>query len=217
MRSRKLAVDGALEFTPQVFEDARGLFVSPYQEAAFVAAHGRPLFPVAQTSHGKSRRGVVRGVHFTRTPPGGPQYVYCPQGEVLDILVDLRVGSPTFGQVDAVLLDQRDFRAVYIPVGVGHAYVALRDDSVMSYVLAAAYVPENELAVSVFDPVLRLPIPGDIDPIVSERDRAAPALVEAEAAGLLPAYSLCQTIEAAGGYSADLVAAENLTTPRRNS
>jgi epimerase EvaD len=215
MESRRLAVEGALEFTPQVFEDARGLFVSPFQEAAFVAAHGRPLFPVAQTSHGKSRRDVVRGVHYTRVPPGGPQYVYCPQGEVLDIVVDLRVGSPTFGRADAVLLDQRHFRAVFIPVGVGHAYVSLRDDSVMSYVLAAAYVPENELAVSAFDPELPLPIPGDIEPIVSDRDRAAPTLAEARAAGLLPDYARCQEIEAANRYSADLVAAEH--TSRRSS
>jgi epimerase EvaD len=85
----------------------------------------------------------------------------------------------------------------------------------MTYGLAAAYVPENELAVSALDPALRLPIPAGIDPIVSDRDRAAPTLAEAGAAGVLPDYAMCQTIENAGGYSADLVAAEHLT-PRRN-
>jgi epimerase EvaD len=215
MRARELAVDGALEFTPQVFRDARGLFVSPFQEAEFTAATGRPLFPVAQTSHSASARGVVRGLHFTRTPPGGAQYVYCPHGEVLDIVVDLRTGSPTYGRVDTVVLDQRDFRAVYFPVGVGHAYVALRDDSVMAYVLSAPYEPENELALSPLDPELRLPIPRDIEPILSDRDLAAPTLAEASAAGVLPDYAVSRRIESAGRYSAGLLDGPSLT-PRRN-
>jgi 5-epimerase len=216
MKSRRLAVEGALEFTPPVFLDARGLFVSLFQEAAFTAATGRVLFPVAQTSHSKSARGVLRGLHFTRTPPGGAQYVYCPHGEILDIVVDLRIGSPTFGQVDTVLLDQRDFRAVYFPVGVGHAYVALRDDSVVSYVLSAPYVPENEMSLAPLDPELRLPVPADIDPILSERDRKARTLAEAKAAGVLPDYAVCQEIENAGRYSAALAEADHVT-PRRNA
>ncbi|MFJ1597424.1 dTDP-4-dehydrorhamnose 3,5-epimerase family protein [Streptomyces sp. NPDC088261] len=196
MKSRELTVTGALEFTPEVFRDSRGFFVSPFQKAAFVQAGGRPLFPVSQVSVSRSRLGVVRGVHFTATPPGVAKYVYCAQGKALDLVVDLRVGSPTFGTWDSVLLDQEDFRAVYLPVGVGHAYVALHDDTVMSYTLSGSYVPENELALSFFDPDLKLPLPDGIEPLVSERDRVAPSLAEAATQGLLPRYGRCLEIEA---------------------
>lgn len=197
MKARQLAVEGAFEFTPQVFPDQRGLFVSPFQEAAFIAARQRPLFPVAQTNHSRSARGVVRGIHFTVTPPGTAKYVYCPRGEALDIVIDIRVGSPTFGQWDAVRLDQRDFRAMYFPVGVGHAFVALADDTVMSYMLSGSYVAENELALSVLDPELGLPIPTDVEPILSDRDRIAPTLAQARADGLLPDYRDCVAVERA--------------------
>lgn len=190
-----MKVEGAVEFTPKRFEDERGVFVSPYQESAFIAATGRPLFAVAQTNHSRSGRGVVRGVHFTVTPPGSAKYVYCARGEALDIVVDIRVGSPTYGQWDAVLLDQRHFRAVYFPVGVGHAFVALADDTVMSYLMSASYVAENELALSVHDPELALPIPDGIDVVLSERDRVAPTLAQARRDGLLPDYRQCRRLE----------------------
>ncbi|MGW6599919.1 dTDP-4-dehydrorhamnose 3,5-epimerase family protein [Streptomyces sp. NPDC055036] len=194
MEIRELAVEGAVEFTPRVFPDERGLFVSPFQEAAFEKAVGHRLFRTAQTNHSRSRRGVVRGVHFTVTPPGTAKYVYCAQGAALDIVIDIRVGSPTYGQWDAVLLDPVDFRAMYFPLGVGHAFVALADDTVMSYMLTSGYVAENELALSALDPALGLPIPADIDPVMSERDMAAPTLAEARAAGLLPDYATCKEL-----------------------
>ncbi len=160
-------------------------------------ATGRRLFTVAQTNHSRSRRGVVRGVHFTVTPPGCAKYVYCAQGAALDIVVDIRVGSPTFGAWDAVEVDSRHFRSVYFPVGVGHAFVSYRDDTVMSYMISGEYVPENELAISVLDPALDLPLPQDIEPILSERDQAAMTLDEAERRGLLPRYEKCKEAEAA--------------------
>ncbi|MBF6063714.1 dTDP-4-dehydrorhamnose 3,5-epimerase family protein [Nocardia terpenica] len=195
MQSRKLAVEGAVEFTPRVFSDERGMFVSPFQESVFAEAVGRPLFTVRQTSYSRSRRGTVRGIHYTATPPGAHKYVCCVQGKALDIVVDIRVGSPTFGRFDVLTLDPENFRAVYFPLGVGHAFVALADDTVMSYTLSTSYVAENELALAVLDPELALPIPGDIEPILSDRDRVAPTLAEAKAAGLLPDYHRCTEIE----------------------
>jgi 5-epimerase len=195
MKAEKLAVEGALVFTPEVFADHRGLFVSPFQKHPFNEAHGGELFRVAQTNHSKSRRGVVRGIHYTVTPPGTAKYVYCAAGEAIDIVVDIRVGSPTFGKWDAVLVNPLDFRAVYFPVGVGHAFIALADDTVMSYMLAGHYVAEDEKALSVLDPELDLPIPTDTEVIVSERDSIAPTLAEAAAAGVLPDYHVCQAIE----------------------
>ncbi|HEX5348576.1 MAG TPA: dTDP-4-dehydrorhamnose 3,5-epimerase [Pseudonocardiaceae bacterium] len=195
MEVRELAVEGAFEFVPEVFPDDRGLFVSPFQDPAFAAAVGHPLFPVKQTNHSRSRCGVIRGIHYTVTPPGTAKYVYCARGRSLDIVVDVRTGSPTYGSWDAVALGQEDFRAVYLPIGVGHAFVALENDTVMSYLLSGSYAPENELAVSVLDPALGLPIPTDLVPIRSERDGAAPTLEAARAAGTLPEYAACVAAE----------------------
>lgn len=197
MQSRKLAVEGAVEFTPRIFTDDRGIFVSPFQETVFAEAVGHPLFAVAQTNHSRSRRGVVRGGHFTLTPPGIGKYVYCARGRTIDFVIDVRLGSPTFGRFDSVLLDQESFRAIYFPVGVAHAFVALEDDTVVSYMLSDEYVAAHEKTVSVLDPALNLPIPRDIEPVLSERDRAAPTLDEARAAGLLPDYAQCQKLERA--------------------
>lgn len=195
MQARKLAVEGAIEFTPRVFPDDRGLFISPYQEEAFVEAHGGPLFRVAQTNHIRSKRGVVRGVHYTATPPGIAKYVYCARGKALDVVIDIRVGSPTFGQWDAVLMDQQDHRAMYFPVGVGHLFVALEDDTVMSYMLSGTYVPQNELALFALDPALGLPIDAGVEPILSDRDKVAITLAEARQQGVLPDYAASLEIE----------------------
>ncbi|MFI6094217.1 dTDP-4-dehydrorhamnose 3,5-epimerase family protein [Lentzea sp. NPDC051213] len=193
MKVRTLAVEGALEFSPQVFADDRGRFLSPFQETAFAEAHGGPLFPVRQTNHSVSSRGVVRGIHYTATPPGCAKYVYCAAGAAIDIVVDIRVGSPTFGKWDSVLMDQNHHRTLYFPVGVGHAFVALEDNTVMSYMVSTTYVAENELALDVLDPALGLPIPQD--PILSERDGVALTLAQAREQGLLPDYELCRQIE----------------------
>lgn len=197
MRARALRVRGAHAFTPPVFTDDRGLFVSPLLAETFTAAVGHPPFPVAQVSHSRSRRGVVRGIHCCTAPPGLAQYVYCPQGRALDIVVDLRVGSPTFGRWDTVLLDQSAHRSTYVPVGVGHAMVALEDDTVMSYLLSGGYAPEHELFLSPLDPALGLPFPAGLEPVLSERDARAPTLADAAARGLLPEYAVCRTLEEA--------------------
>jgi epimerase EvaD len=195
VKVEELAVTGAFVFTPEVFPDHRGLFVSPFQQRPFASVKGSPSFPVAQTNHSRSRRGVVRGVHYTVTPPGTAKYVYCAAGEAIDIVVDIRVGSPTFGKWDAVRVNPREFRAVYFPVGVGHAFVSLADDTVMSYMLTGSYVPDHEKVISAFDPELGLPIPRDVEATVSDRDSVGPLLSEAVAAGLLPDYEQCRVLE----------------------
>lgn len=199
MKARELAVDGAYEFTPEVFSDLRGSFCSPYQETAFFEAVGFRLFPVAQASHSTSRAGVVRGIHYTAVPPGMGKYVYCSRGRALDFVVDVRVGSPTYGSWESVELHEEAFRALYCPLGVGHLFVALTDDTVMTYMLSEGYVAENERAVSPFDSELGLDLPADLELVLSERDRRADTLAEAKAAGLLPKYTRCREIEVARG------------------
>jgi 5-epimerase len=188
MQSKALSIAGAWVFEPNRFDDDRGLFVAPFQEAVFTEAVGAPI-PVAQSNHSVSRRGVIRGVHFADVPPGQAKYVYCPYGALLDVVVDLRVGSPTFGQHEAVLLDSDSYRAMYLSEGLGHAFCALADNTVASYLCSTPYAPAIERTVNAMDPELALPWPTDITPILSERDAAAPSVAEAAEAGLLPKFA----------------------------
>lgn len=192
MKYRELAVPGVVEFIPQVFPDDRGHFVAPFQESAFIDATGHRLH-LAQYNHSVSRRGVIRGVHFSDVPPGQAKYVYCPRGVLLDVTVDVRVGSPTFGRWDAVRLDPQNYRAVYLAEGIGHAFVALADDTVMVYLCSTGYDPGTEHTVNPLDPALALPWPTDLNPVLSDRDRAAPTLAEATRTGTLPRWEACQT------------------------
>lgn len=190
MQVRELAVRDAFEFTPRSFPDTRGVFVAPYQEEPFVKAIGFPL-RLAQSNHSRSRRGSIRGLHYADVPPGQAKYVYCPSGALLDLVVDIRVGSPTYGAYDVSRLDPENFRALYIPEGVAHAFVALEDDSVISYLCSTGYNPAAEHGINPMDPALNLPWPTDVEPLLSEKDAAAPTLAEAEAAGMLPTYEAC--------------------------
>ncbi|MEU7528594.1 dTDP-4-dehydrorhamnose 3,5-epimerase family protein [Saccharothrix sp. NPDC042600] len=188
MQARELKIPGVFEFTPSVFPDDRGLFVAPFQETAFVAAVGHPL-RVAQTNHSESRRGVVRGVHYADVPPGQAKYVHCPRGRLLDVVVDIRVGSPTFGQWDAVELSPERFNSVYLPEGLGHALMALEDGTITSYLCTEGYNPRAERALHPLS--LDLPWPAGLEPVLSPKDAAAPSLDEALSSGLLPSYDEC--------------------------
>jgi dTDP-4-dehydrorhamnose 3,5-epimerase len=188
VKVRELGIPDAYEISTDVFPDDRGLFVNPFRAGALAEAIGRPLH-VRQTNHSASKRGVVRGVHFSMLPPGQAKYVYVPRGAALDIVVDIRIGSPTYGQHDVVRLDDRDFRAVYLAEGLGHCAVALEDDTVLSYLCSTEYDPGREKGVSPTDPELALPVPADAS--LSPRDTGAPTLAEAAEQGLLPTYEAC--------------------------
>jgi dTDP-4-dehydrorhamnose 3,5-epimerase len=187
VRTRALSITGAWVFEPDRFDDPRGMFAAPYQQEPFVAATGAPL-RVAQANHSVSRLGVVRGMHFSDVPPGQAKYVYCPHGSVLDVVLDVRFGSPTFGRWEAVELDSESCRALYLTEGLGHGFAALREGTVVGYLCSTRYTPARERTVSALDPALGLPWPDVPAPILSERDAAAPTLAEAAAAGLLPTY-----------------------------
>jgi 5-epimerase len=189
---RRLTVRGAWTTTPPVHHDDRGFFVSTYVDTEHTAIGGRPLFPVQQMSFSRSAVGVVRGIHYTCPPTGSEKYVYCSSGAVLDIAVDLRVGSPTFGSWDCVHLEADTGQAVYLPRGVGHAFVALTEGARMTYLLSARYSVADELAISVADPRIGVVLPdvpgGGRRPALSARDAAAPTLAAAHSLGLLPTY-----------------------------
>ena len=190
MKAQALSIAGAWVFEPTVFPDERGAFAAPFQGAVFREALGFDL-TIAQANHSVSARGVMRGVHYADVPPGQAKYVYCPRGALLDVVVDVRVGSPTFGAHEVVELDGESCRAVYLAEGLGHAFVALEDDTVMSYLCSTPYDPQAERGVSPLDPALKLPWPVGMEPVLSEKDAAAPSLAEAAESGRLPDIAAC--------------------------
>ncbi|MEO3746240.1 dTDP-4-dehydrorhamnose 3,5-epimerase [Plantactinospora sp. B5E13] len=191
VKATELSIPGAWEFLPQSFPDERGSLQICYDAAVFADALGFEL-TVAQVNQSVSRRGVIRGVHWADVPVGQAKYVSCPRGAVLDVVVDLRVGSPTFGRHEVTRLDTVDHRAVYLSEGLGHAFIAIEEDSVVNYLCSARYAPTRERVVSVHDPELALTWPDDVTPILSTRDADAPTLADLRDAGLLPDYAECQ-------------------------
>lgn len=188
MEIRPLEIADALECTPVRFDDERGSFFEWYRFDEIAAVVGHPL-DLRQANTSISRRGVLRGLHFADVPPGQAKYVTVARGAIIDYVVDLRVGSPTFGRWDSVLLDTVDNRALYIPEGLGHAFVALEDDTRVSYLVSDVYRPGAEHGVNPLDPAigLELPLP-ESELILSEKDRAAPSLEAAIGLGILPTW-----------------------------
>ncbi len=197
MHYRPLRVPGAFEITPRQFGDPRGVFLEWFKAPAFEEAVGHPL-DLQQANCSVSAAGVVRGVHFADVPPGQAKYVTCAKGAVLDVVVDVRVGSPTFGVWDSVLLDDVDRRAIYLGEGLGHAFMALEDASTVLYLCSTGYDPSRERGIDPLDPELGIEWPdtdrhgNPVAPLLSDKDAAAPSLAEAAAQGLLPAHDVVQ-------------------------
>ncbi len=190
MQIRELAVPDSYVLDQVPHRDTRGRFTEWYRADVLADVVGHPL-PLAQANHSVSARGVLRGVHFALVPPGQAKYVYCPAGRVLDVVVDVRVGSPTFGVHDAVLLDSEQPRAVYLSEGLGHAFVSLADGSSVTYLVSTGYSPGREFGIHPLDPALDLPWPTDVEFELSAKDQAAPTLEEARQQGLLPTIEQC--------------------------
>ena len=195
MQTRALRIDGAWEFTPKAFGDDRGVFLEWFKAEVFADTVGQEL-TIAQANQSVSARGVLRGIHFASVPPSQAKYVYCPKGAVLDVIIDIRIGSPTFGEWDAVQLDDVDRRAVYLSEGLGHAFMSLADGSAVTYLCSTGYNPTREFGTHPLDPALTLPWPADITPILSDKDAAAPTLADAAQQGILPTYADCQAFYA---------------------
>ena len=198
MTYRELAVPGAWEITPTQHGDSRGVFLEYFQEEPFAAATGH-RFDLRQANCSVSSAGVVRGIHYADVPPSQAKYVTCAKGAVWDVAVDLRVGSPTFGTWDAVLLDDVDRRAIYLSEGLGHAFLSLEDGSTVLYLCSAPYAPGREHGVRPMDPDLAIAWPTtarDGSPLtiqLSAKDDAATSLSQAALDGDLPRWEDVET------------------------
>ena len=173
-------LDGLVLLAPAVHGDERGFFMETYREEAW-AEHGVPTAFV-QDNQSRSRRGTLRGIHF-QMHPGQGKLVRCARGAVWDVVVDLRRGSRTFGQWEGTVLDDREHRQLWIPVGFGHGFCVLSDVADFTYKCTSVYDPATEGGFRFDDPAVGIEWP-DMELLYSERDRAAPLL--ADIAGELP-------------------------------
>lgn len=188
MEVRELSVPGAWAIRPKLHKDSRGLFFEWFTDSDFSALAGR-RFDLRQANCSVSAAGVLRGLHFAQHPPGQAKYVTCVRGSVFDVVVDIRAGSPTFGQWDGVLLDAEDRGSVYISEGLAHGFLALQDDTTVLYLCSAQYDPDREHAICATDPALSIEWPEIAEFRMSDRDATAPTLEQMHASGLLPEWS----------------------------
>ena len=202
MQIRELKVADSFEVTPIAREDDRGVFLEWYRHDLVESAIGHP-FTLRQANTSVSKAGVVRGIHFADIPPGQAKYVTAMHGAVLDFVVDIRIGSPTYGEWDSVLLDTTDRRAIYLAAGLGHAFVALTEDAAVSYLVSDTYNAPAEHGINPLDPEIGLVFPIDSGSLLlSPKDADAPSLLEAAELGLLPTW------DAAKAYYSTLSAGE---------
>ncbi|MFJ8888906.1 dTDP-4-dehydrorhamnose 3,5-epimerase family protein [Streptomyces sp. NPDC102402] len=188
MRIDETGIPGTYRLSPQRFEDERGHFYEAARHSELTAATGLP-FEVRQVNNSVSRRGVLRGVHCNDVPAGAGKLVTCVRGSVLDVMVDLRQGSPSFGRYVVTRLDAEEGVALYMSGGIGHAFLALEDGTCVNYLLSAEYVPGAMVDIDALDPELGLPWELVQPPVRSAKDAAAPSLAEAVASGRLPLYA----------------------------
>jgi dTDP-4-dehydrorhamnose 3,5-epimerase len=189
----QLAIPDAYLITPRQFNDDRGTFLEWYRFERLEAVVGHPL-RLAQANCSISRTGTLRGVHYAEVPPSQAKYVFCARGMVVDVVVDLRVGSPAFGSWEAVTLDDQTRCAVYLSEGLGHAFMALTDDATVVYLCTEVYNPTGEHGVNPLDPELGIAWPDAVEPLLSPKDAAAPTLDQALQIGALPHYERCRQL-----------------------
>jgi dTDP-4-dehydrorhamnose 3,5-epimerase len=179
-RRLETKLEGVVLLEPEVHGDDRGFMVETFRRDAW-AEHGVDV-EFVQHNHSRSAGGTLRGLHF-QTEPGQAKLVRCPRGAIFDVAVDLRRGSPTYGEWEGYVLDDETHRQLFVPVGFGHGFAVLSEVADVAYLLSSVYDPATESGIAWDDPDVGVEWPVS-DPLLSERDRAAPRL--AEVADTLP-------------------------------
>jgi len=191
MQVRELPISGAWAFLPEIHKDDRGVFLESLTQTSILASLGFRM-DIQQMNISVSGRGTIRGIHFADVPPGQAKYVQCLDGQILDVIVDIRVGSPTFGTWNALELDSDSRQALYIAEGLGHAFCALTEKATVGYLCSQAYAPAREHGVDPMDTAIGIEWPTGVSVSLSDRDASAPSLHEAQESGLLPQWTACQ-------------------------
>lgn len=190
MKVREMAVPDAYHITPHQLRDERGSFYESFRHDRLAEELGRPV-PVAQVNYSVSRRSTLRGLHGTLLPPGQAKVVCVVRGAVLDIVVDLRVGSPTWGVHESNRLSAESGDTLFVAEGLVHGFLALTDDTCVSYLCSTEYVPGTQVDIDPFDPDLALPWRLSEAPLMSRKDSSAISVAQARDTGLLATYEDC--------------------------
>lgn len=196
MGIRELAIADCWEIVPTQWKDDRGVFLESFRADHLEAATGAG-FTLRQSNISVSNRGVLRGIHFADVPPGQAKYVTVTSGAGLDFVVDIRVGSPTFGQWESVLLDTVERKALYLTEGIGHAFLSLADGTTLTYLVSETYNPAAEHSINPLDPQIALKFPAESGAtVMSPKDQEAPFLADLVAAGTLPQWDAVRAFRA---------------------
>jgi dTDP-4-dehydrorhamnose 3,5-epimerase len=190
MKAYPLSISGSWKIEFQKFEDNRGFFYESFKADEFEKLIGRN-FDIKQTNTSSSSKGSVRGIHYALVPPGQAKLVQCQRGSIKDYVIDIRIGSPTFGQFEEIELDEKSANAVFIEEGLAHAFVALENNTIVTYYVSEKYNPEREKGINPFDKTLNVKWP-DIELILSEKDKVAISLDQAKSEGILPLFDDCK-------------------------
>lgn len=185
-----LKIEGSWAFTPKKFPDERGSFHEVFKLPLLAETLGFG-FEVKQVNQSVSKAGVIRGIHWADVPPGQAKYVFCSKGSIWDLVIDIRVGSPTFGQFDGEVISAENGKCVLIREGLGHVFLSLEDDTVVNYLCSEPFSPTTEHGINPLDTDLAIPFGSMISAAhfeVSPKDEEAPSLQQAQEANLLPIY-----------------------------
>ena len=184
-----LAIAGAFAITNTVHGDERGEFVEWFRADHIKGRTGLDFSPI-QANLSVSEKGTLRGIHFADVPPGQAKYVMCAMGSIQDYVVDIRVGSPTFGHWESVTITAQDRNAILLDVGLGHAFVALEEKTTVTYLVTDHFKPHAERVINPLDSELGLEFPFSGDHLlVSAKDREAPSFADALSSGMLPKWA----------------------------
>jgi len=190
MKANPLDISGAWEVELNKFDDSRGFFFESFRSDFSASSFGRK-FTVKQSNTSVSAKGSVRGIHYALVPPSQAKYVQCQKGSIMDYVIDIRIGSPTFGKSISLELNSDIPKAIFIEEGLAHAFVALEDETVVTYLVNENFNPEREKGINPFDKELSINWP-KIDLLLSEKDKSAISLQEAKEQNLLPNFDQCK-------------------------
>ena len=190
MKTTALKISGSWLIEFQKFEDNRGYFYESFKEEDFRKQIGRQL-SIKQTNTSSSSKGSVRGIHYALVPPSQAKLVQCQRGSIKDYVIDIRVGSPTFGEFEAIELNENSPTAIFIEEGLAHAFVALENNTIVTYYVSEKFNPEREKGINPFDSDLNIKWP-KIDLELSGKDKLAISLKEAQVQNLLPMFTDCK-------------------------
>ena len=188
MSLQELSIAGAYVSTHRVFPDERGLFKEWYK-AQEIASIDNNFF-VQQANFSKSNQWVIRGIHYSLAPQGQAKVITCASGTIIDVTVDLRIGSPTYLRTEYIELSEDSGKVVYIPTGVGHGFIVQSKSAAVVYLTSSSYAPEFEKAICPTDVDLGIkwPIPVGELAVISKADTDAQTLAQAKESGNLPTF-----------------------------